>query len=81
MPARAEQAGDAAADPKDRERANARDPGAGLLVLELPAALDADQQSACKRRRDAQGLPIPAAVQLNLSACQRTWSAMKVEMK
>jgi hypothetical protein len=49
---RGDEAGDPAAEPKDGEGAHTGHASAGLLVLQLPAALDPDQQTAGERRRD-----------------------------
>jgi hypothetical protein len=81
----ASQAGETRNKPDQRERA---DPGGArprLQPAKVETALDPDQQPARERGRDAQGLPVPGRVQragsLRRSACQRRWSAMKVEMK
>jgi hypothetical protein len=66
-----EQAGDSAAEADDGEGADSGNAAAGLLFAQLPAALDSDQQPAGERRADRERLPVPAGVQLSLSACQR----------
>jgi hypothetical protein len=63
------------------ERPDAGDPGSFANEPEIEAALDPDQEAAGDRRTDRERLAIEIAVQRNRSACQRTWSAMKVEMK
>jgi len=78
---RTEQAGNAAADAKKRERADTGDAAAGLFLAQFPATLDSDQQPTGERRRDRQRLPVPDRVQRNRSACQARCSAMKVDMK
>ena len=70
-----------AREPDQRECANARDPRAWFQPAKVEPAFDADEQSASERRRDAEGLPVPAADQESRSLCQRRWSAMNVEMK
>ena len=56
LPKLAEQARDAAAEAKHRESADPGNAGPGLLLTELPAALDPDQQTADECGRDAERL-------------------------
>lgn len=72
---------DAACQPEQAERPNPGDARPGLQRAKVEAAFDTDQQSARERRGDAKCLPIPIGGQLNRSACQRRWSAMKLEIK
>jgi hypothetical protein len=75
------QAGKSRDEAHQGERPHAGDAGPGAQSAQVEAALDPDQQSAGERRRDRQPLPVPVAVQRSRSACQRRWSAMKLEMK
>ncbi len=68
-------------EPEQGEGADARDARPLFDVTEVEPALDPDQQPAGDGRADAERLTVPVAVQRSRSACQRRWSAMKVEMK
>ena len=58
-----DQPGDPGTQPEHRKSPDTRDTRAGLLLPELPAALDADQQAAGERRPERERLMIPVRVQ------------------
>jgi hypothetical protein len=78
---RADQSRNSREKPEQSESADARDAGTFFDVTKVEAALDSDQQPAGDGGADAERLSVPVAVQRSRSACQRKWSAMKVEMK
>jgi hypothetical protein len=59
MANRPDQTGDSARQAQDREGPHPRDARAGFFVLELPAALNADQQADGKAGADAKRLGNP----------------------
>ena len=77
----AEQSSETAGQAKQGESADAGDTGSGPLAALRPAAFDSDQQTGGDGGSYAQRLVRPVDHLVSLSACQRTWSAMKVEMK
>ena len=77
----ADQARDTRDQAEQSERANAGDPRPFAHAPEIEASLDSDQQAARNRGAERKRLTIKIAVQRSRSACQRRWSAIKVEMK